>query len=104
MSFEYRNVYLDNNATTKVDPLVLEAMLPYFTDIAGNPSSIHKAGRDARRAVERAREQVAKAIGCEKNEVYFTGGGSEADNWAIKGAALAVSIFLLWKNEGKRGK
>ena len=82
-------IYMDNAATTAVKPEVVEAMLPYFTDIAGNPSSIHKAGRDARRAVERAREQVAKAIGCEKNEVYFTGGGSEADNWAIKGAALA---------------
>ena len=81
-------IYMDNAATTAAKPEVVEAMLPYFTDIAGNPSSIHKAGRDARRAVEHAREQVAKAIGCEKSEVYFTAGGSEADNWAIKGAAI----------------
>jgi cysteine desulfurase len=83
-------IYMDNAATTAVKPEVLDAMLPYFTDIAGNPSSIHKAGRDARRAVERAREQVARALGCEKSEIYFTAGGSESDNWAIKGAALAL--------------
>lgn len=83
-------IYMDNAATTATKPEVLEAMLPYFTDIPGNPSSIHRAGRDARRAVERAREQVALALKCEKSEVYFTAGGSEADNWAIKGAAFAL--------------
>ena len=83
-------IYMDNAATTAVKPEVLEAMMPYFTDIAGNPSSIHRAGRDARRAVEHAREQVATALGCEKSEVYFTAGGSESDNWAIKGAAIAL--------------
>ena len=83
-------IYMDNAATTAVKPEVVKAMLPYFTDVAGNPSSIHRAGREARRAVERAREQVAQAIGCEKSEVYFTAGGSESDNWAIKGAALAL--------------
>ena len=83
-------IYMDNAATTAVKPEVLEAMMPYFTDIAGNPSSIHRAGRDARRAVEHARDQVATALGCEKSEVYFTAGGSESDNWAIKGAAIAL--------------
>lgn len=83
-------IYMDNAATTAAKPEVVKAMMPYFTDIAGNPSSIHRAGRDARRAVEHAREQVAAALGCEKSEVYFTAGGSESDNWAIKGAAQAL--------------
>ena len=82
-------IYLDNAATTAVSPEVLEAMLPYFTECFGNPSSIHSTGRDARRAIETARKQVAAAINCQPNEVYFTAGGSESDNWAIKGAALA---------------
>lgn len=84
-------IYMDNAATTATKPEVVEAMLPYFTQTFGNPSSIHKVGRDAKRATERAREQIAKAIGCEKSEVYFTAGGSESDNWAIKGAAMANS-------------
>lgn len=83
------SIYLDNAATTATKPEVLEAMLPYFTKVYGNPSSIHAAGREARRAVERARGQVAAALGAEKSEIYFTAGGSEADNWAIKGAAFA---------------
>ncbi len=83
------SIYLDNAATTATKPEVLEAMLPYFTEVYGNPSSIHAAGREARRAVERARGQVAAALGAEKSEIYFTAGGSEADNWAIKGAAFA---------------
>lgn len=82
-------IYMDNAATTPTKPEVLKAMLPYFTDISGNPSSVHKAGRDARRAVETAREQVAEAIGCDKGEIYFTSGGTESDNWAIRGAAYA---------------
>ena len=82
-------IYLDNAATTAVAPEVLEAMLPYFTECFGNPSSIHSTGRDARRAIDAARRQVAAAINCQPNEVYFTAGGSESDNWAIKGAALA---------------
>ena len=64
-------------------------MLPYFTECFGNPSSIHSTGRDARRAIDAARKQVAAAINCQPNEVYFTAGGSESDNWAIKGAALS---------------
>ena len=78
------SIYLDNAATTATRPQVLEAMLPYFTRHFGNPSSIHSAGRDTRRAVENARRQVAAALGCEPREIYFTAGGSESDNWAIR--------------------
>ncbi len=80
-------IYMDNAATTGVDKEVLGGMLPYFTEIFGNASSIHSTGRDARRAIENARKQVAAAIGAEPSEIYFTSGGSESDNWAIKGAA-----------------
>lgn len=79
-----RRIYMDNAATTATRPEVLEAMLPYFTQHYGNPSSIHAYGRDARRAIENARKQVAAALGCEPREVYFTAGGSESDNWAIR--------------------
>ena len=82
-------IYLDNAATTAVSPEVLEAMLPYFTQCFGNPSSIHSTGRDARRTVDAARRQVAGAIGAQPQEIYFTAGGSESDNWAIKGTAFA---------------
>ena len=82
-------IYMDNAATTAVAPQVLEAMLPYFTEVYGNPSSIHGTGRDARHVVDAARRQVANAIGALPQEIYFTAGGSESDNWAIKGAAFA---------------
>lgn len=82
-------IYLDNAATTAVSPEVLEAMLPYFTQTYGNPSSIHATGRTAHKAVDAARRQVAEAIGAQPQEIYFTAGGSESDNWAIKGAAFA---------------
>ena len=82
-------IYMDNAATTAVAPQVLEAMLPYFTEVYGNPSSIHSTGRDSRRVVDAARRQVANAIGALPQEIYFTAGGSESDNWAIKGAAFA---------------
>jgi cysteine desulfurase len=81
--------YLDNAATTAVSPEVLEAMLPYFTQHYGNPSSVHGTGRDARKAVENARRQVAAALNAQPSEVYFTAGGSESDNWALKGVAFA---------------
>lgn len=84
-----RLVYADNAATTRLDEQVLEKMLPCFTEYYGNPSSLHKKGREAKEALENAREKTAKALGCEPNEVYFTGGGSESDNWAIRGAAYA---------------
>lgn len=83
-------IYMDNAATTATRPEVVEAMLPYFTEHYGNPSSIHGVGRDARHAVEKARKQVAAALGAEPREIYFTAGGSESDNWAIRCAAKAL--------------
>lgn len=84
-----RKVYLDHAATTPVHPEVLVAMLPYFHNYFGNPSSVHSFGRDARKAVDAAREAVAKAIGADPREVFFTSGGTESDNIAIQGVALA---------------
>lgn len=82
-------IYFDNAATTKVSPAVRDAMLPYFNEMFGNPSSIFYAlGSDAGRAVNEARKTVADCLGCDAKEIYFTASGSEADNWAIKGAAL----------------
>ena len=83
------NVYFDNSATTKLDENVLTKMLPYFNNEYGNASSIYKIGRESRKAVEDAREKVAKAINCKPNEVYFTSGGTESDNTAIRGIAYA---------------
>ena len=82
-------IYMDNAATTRVSRPVLEAMLPYLTEVYGNPSSIHSFGRDARKALDRAREQVANALGADPQEIYFTGCGTESDNWAIRGGAYA---------------
>ena len=81
--------YFDNAATTRTDDEVLKEMLPYFSQSYGNPSSIYKIGRENRKAVEEAREKVAKAINVEPNEIYFTAGGSESDNTAIRGIAYA---------------
>jgi len=80
-------VYLDHNATTPVDPAVLEAMLPFLREDYGNPSSLHWFGQRARRAVEDARAQVAALVGAEPAEIVFTGGGSESDNTALRGVA-----------------
>lgn len=82
-------VYLDNSATTPVKPEVLEAMLPYLKDEYGNPSSIYRKAAAAEIAVRTAREQVAEALDASANEIFFTACGTEADNWAIKGVALA---------------
>ena len=82
-----RYVYADNAATTPVSKKVVDAILPYMTEHYGNPSSLYEVGQVASRAVRTARQQVATALGCGENEIYFTSGGSEADNWAIKGAA-----------------
>ena len=82
---EKRFVYADNAATTRVTEEVLSAMLPYFTENYGNPSSIYALGRESKKAVETVREKVAHAIGAETSEIYFTSGGSESDNWAIRG-------------------
>lgn len=84
-----RTIYLDHAATTFVKPEVLEAMIPYFTEYFGNPSSIYGIARDSKKAIETARVQTAKALGADPDEIYFTSGGSESDNWAIKGVALA---------------
>ncbi|MBQ8200456.1 MAG: cysteine desulfurase NifS [Clostridia bacterium] len=85
-----KRIYLDNAATTAAAPEVVEAMLPYFTQVYGNASSIHATGREAKRAIEAARRQVARALNAAvPQEIYFTAGGSESDNWAIKGAACA---------------
>jgi len=82
-----RYIYMDNAATTPVKKEVLEEMLPFFTEKYGNPSSVYKLGSANRVEVEKAREKVALALGADKSEIYFTAGGSESDNWAIKGAA-----------------
>ena len=92
---EQRFVYADHSATTGVRPEVLEAMLPYLKEEYGNPSSIYKKARTAKEALEKARDQVAKAIGAKSaTEVFFTGSGTEADNWALKG------IFEAYANKG----
>lgn len=83
-------VYADNAATTAVSPAVLDAMLPYYREAYGNPSSLYQLGQEARAAVEDARRTVAECLHAEPNELYFTGCGSESDNWAIKGAAYQL--------------
>lgn len=88
-------IYVDNAATTKMNASVAEEMIPFMTKFYGNPSSIYLEGREAKRAVEKSREQVAKAISAEPKEIYFTGSGTEADNWAVRSAAAAYS------NKGK---
>src|SRR5512134_747433 len=84
-----RKVYLDHNASTPVHPEVVSAMLPYFSERFGNPSSVHGFGRDAREGLETAREQVAHFLRAGKEEIVFTSGGTESDNMAIKGVAMA---------------
>ena len=82
-----RFVYLDNSATTKISDRVFKAMVPYLTEHYGNPSSIYSIGREAKAAIEEARRKTAAPLNAKSEEIYFTGCGSEADNWAIKGAA-----------------
>ena len=84
-------IYLDNAATTKTAPEVVEAMLPYFSEHYGNPSSIYSLGTESKKAVSEARESIAKSLGAANNEIYFTAGGTEADNWAIKATAEAYA-------------
>lgn len=88
-------IYLDNAATTQVDSKVLEAMLPFFTEYYGNPSAVYSFAETAKKAVEDAREKLAELIHAKKDEIYFTGGGSESDNWALKATAEAYG------NKGK---
>ena len=85
-----RNVYADNAATTRVTKEVIDAMMPIFTEDWGNPSSLHSVGQNAKKILDAAREDIARELGCTANEIYFTSGGSESDNWAIKGAAHAA--------------
>lgn len=88
-------IYLDNAATTKTAPEVVDAMLPYFTEYYGNPSTIYSLGAASKKAVTEARETIAKALGAKSEEIYFTAGGSESDNWALKATAEAYA------NKGK---
>jgi cysteine desulfurase len=85
----FKRIYLDHSATTPVDPRVLKAMLPYFTQMFGNTSSIHHFGQETRSAVDRARQQVGGLLNARQNEVIFTSGGTESNNLAIRGLALA---------------
>ena len=87
-------IYLDNAATTKTAPEVVEAMLPYFTEYYGNPSSIYDFAQKSKEAVTKGRQQIADVIGAKTEEIYFTGGGSESDNWALK------ATFEAYKNKG----
>ncbi len=82
-------IYLDNAATTKTSPEVVEAMLPYFSEFYGNASTVYEFGGKSKEAISSARETIAAAIGAKENEIYFTAGGSESDNWALKAAAEA---------------
>ena len=85
-----RKVYADNAATTAVSPEVLEAMLPFYKEVYGNPSSLYSLGQEAKKPLEDARETVAQCLGAQPREIYFTSCGTESDNWAIKGAAYAM--------------
>ena len=89
MGEEKRLIYLDNAATTKTAPEVVEAMLPYFTENYGNPSSVYGFSQKSKEAITKAREIIAKSLGAKTEEIYFTAGGSESDNWALKATAEA---------------
>lgn len=84
-----KTIYMDNSATTPVRREVVEEMLPYMTENFGNPSSIYDIGKISKHAIDKARVKVANALGAEENEIYFTSGGTESDNWALKGIAFA---------------
>ncbi|NLD25520.1 cysteine desulfurase NifS [Candidatus Dojkabacteria bacterium] len=84
-----KTIYFDNAATTRVSPKVFKSMMPFFQNSYGNPSTIYSLGREARQAIEVAREKIANSINADKEEIFFTGSGTESDNWAIKGIAYA---------------
>ena len=92
-------IYLDNAATTRTSQEVVDAMLPYFTESYGNPSSIYELGQRSKEAITKAREEIAQVIGAKTEEIYFTAGGSESDNWAIK-AAYEAYAYEAYKNKG----
>ena len=86
-----RNIYADNSATTALAPSVLEKMMPYLTEVYGNPSSLYRIGGKAKEAVEKSRANIAKNLGAASpSEIFFTSGGSESDNWALKGVCHAL--------------
>ena len=95
MGEEKKLIYLDNAATTKTAPEVVEAMLPYFTELYGNPSSVYSFSQKSKEAITAGREKIAKTLGANPEEIYFTAGGSESDNWALKATAEA------YKSKGK---
>ncbi|MBO4262576.1 MAG: cysteine desulfurase NifS [Clostridia bacterium] len=90
-----KEIYLDHAATTRLDERVLKKMLPYFTEVYGNANSQHGYGREAQKAVDEARDEIARLIGAKPNEIYFTSGGTESDNWALRGTCKAL------KSKGK---
>ena len=102
-----RKVYLDNAATTALSPRVLEQMMPYLTTIYGNPSSPHSFGQEARKGVEHARDQVAKALNALPEEIIFTGCGTESDNRDLGTGALKLHTdgrqFRLWSDKARMG-
>ena len=85
-----KRIYLDHTATTPLDPRVFEAMRPYFSENFGNASSVHWYGQQAKSVLEKSRESIAQAIGAEPGEIFFTSGGTESDNFALKGVAYAA--------------
>ena len=91
MGEEKKLIYLDNAATTKTAPEVVEAMLPYFTELYGNPSSVYSFSQKSKEAINAGREKIAKTLGASPEEIYFTAGGSESDNWALKATAEAYA-------------
>ena len=91
MGEEKKLIYLDNAATTKTAPEVVEAMLPYFTELYGNPSSVYNFSQKSKEAITAGREKIAKTLGASPEEIYFTAGGSESDNWALKATAEAYA-------------
>ena len=103
-------IYLDNAATTKTAPEVVEAMLPYFSEYYGNPSSIYAIAGKSKEAITKGREQIANVLGAKPEEIYFTAGGSESDNWALKATFEAqkssiMRFFIpvsIWKKSAVR--
>src|SRR5918998_2552795 len=87
-------IYLDHAATTPVDPEVLAAMLPYFTERYGNPSSIYQLGQESRAAIDQARTACARVLACEPGEIIVTGGATESNNLALRGVAWAARLAL----------
>ena len=86
----FKLIYMDNGATTKIDENVLKTMMPFFTDKYANPSSSHSFGQDAKDAIDKARGRIAESINANDDEIFFTSGGTESNNWVLKGVAFAA--------------